>query len=89
MEMSGGEVITIERAFDIDALSKFNCGVREIDQLIHKRTGGLLSFITEVPCEFYLVKRKMPAKQNTLFLQLRRSSINVTMLLVFTRNADL
>lgn len=57
MEMSGGEVLTIERAFDIDALSKFNCGVREIDQLIHKRTGGLLSFITEVPCEFYLVKQ--------------------------------
>lgn len=29
MEMSGGEVITIERAFDIDALSMFNCGVRD------------------------------------------------------------
>ena len=46
----------IERAFDIDALSSFLCGVREIDQLIHKKEGGLLSFISEVPCEFYVMK---------------------------------
>ena len=48
--------LTIERAFDTNALSLFNCGVREIDQLIHKKTGGLSSFIKEVPCEFYIVK---------------------------------
>ena len=46
----------IERAFDIDALSSFFCGVREIDQLIHKKEGGLLSFISEVPCEFYVMR---------------------------------
>ena len=54
--MNEGQVLTIERAFDIDALSSFMCGIREIDQLIHKKEGGLLSFITEVPCEFYIVK---------------------------------
>ena len=48
--------LTIERAFDTNALSLFNCGVREIDQLIHKKTGGLSSFISEVPCEFYVAK---------------------------------
>jgi len=49
--------LTIERAFDTEALSFFNSGIREIDLLIHKRsTGGLLSFIEEVPCEFYVAK---------------------------------
>lgn len=48
--------LTIERAFDTEALSLFNSGIREIDLLIHKRTGGLLSFIEEVPCEFYVAK---------------------------------
>ena len=48
--------LTIERAFDTNALSLFNCGVREIDQLIHKKTGGLSSFVSEVPCEFYVAK---------------------------------
>lgn len=50
---------TIERTFDIDALSLFTCGVREIDQLIHKKRGdGLLNFIINVPCEFYVVKHE-------------------------------
>lgn len=35
LEMSGGQELTIERAFDIDALSSFMCGAREIDQLNH------------------------------------------------------
>ncbi len=48
--------LSIERAFDTEALSLFNSGVREIDLLIHKRSGGLLSFIEEVPCEFYVAK---------------------------------
>ncbi|MBQ4284968.1 MAG: GNAT family N-acetyltransferase [Bacteroidales bacterium] len=55
--MSEGNDIVIERAFDIEALSLFNCGVREIDQLIHKKQGGLLSFICEVPCEFYIIRK--------------------------------
>ncbi len=50
--------LSIERAFDTEALSLFNSGVREIDLLIHKRSGGLLSFIEEVPCEFYVAKVK-------------------------------
>lgn len=56
MEMNEAYEFTIERAFDIDALSLFMCGVREIDQLIHKKEGGLLSFITDIPCEFYIMK---------------------------------
>lgn len=54
--MRESQVLTIERAFDTDALSSFNCGIREIDQLIHKKEGGLRSFVSEVPCEFYLIK---------------------------------
>ena len=50
--------LIIERAYDIDALSSFLCGVREIDQLIHKKNGGLLTFISETPCEFYVVKHE-------------------------------
>ncbi|MBR1569402.1 MAG: GNAT family N-acetyltransferase [Bacteroidales bacterium] len=46
--------ITIERAFNIDGLSSFSCGIREIDLLIHKKgEGGLLWFISHYPCEFY------------------------------------
>ena len=48
--------LTIERAFNTEALSLFNSGIREIDLLIHKRSGGLRSFIAEVPCEFYVAK---------------------------------
>ncbi len=54
--MSGVRELIIERAFNTDALSLFKCGVREIDQLIHKKVGGLRSFLIEVPCEFYVVK---------------------------------
>lgn len=50
------ENLTIERAYDIDALSSFSCGVREIDQLIHKKNDGLKSFVCQTPCECYLVK---------------------------------
>lgn len=57
MEINETSPLTIERAYDTDALSFFNCGIREIDLLIHKREDGLLSFICEVPCEFYLIKR--------------------------------
>ena len=54
--------LSIERAFDTDALSLFNCGVRAIDLLIHKRNGGLSSFVSEVPCEFYVAKiKEVPA----------------------------
>lgn len=48
--------LTIERAFNTEALSLFNSGIREIDMLIHRRTGGLMSFIEEVPCEFYVAR---------------------------------
>lgn len=48
--------LSIERAFDTDALSLFNCGVREIDLLIHKKNGGLSSFVAEIPCECYLAR---------------------------------
>ena len=50
--------LVIERAFGIDALSSFLCGVREIDQLIHKKEDGLLSFVTGIPCELYIIKAK-------------------------------
>lgn len=52
------ENLTIERAYDIDALSSFSCGVREIDQLIHKKRDGLKSFICLNPCECYIVRRQ-------------------------------
>ena len=54
--------LSIERAFDTDALSLFNCGVRAVDQLIHKRNGGVLSVVSEVPCEFYVARiNEVPA----------------------------
>ena len=59
--------LTIERAFDTNALSLFNCGVREIDQLIHKKTGGLSSFVSEVPCEFYVAKISGHLQYHCLF----------------------
>ena len=48
-------ILIFERAFDIDALSSFSCGVRELDQLIHKKSDGLLDFIRNNPCEAYIV----------------------------------
>lgn len=47
------DAIIIERASDLEALSSFSCGVREIDLLIHKKEGGLASFIEENSCEPY------------------------------------
>lgn len=49
-------MLSIERAFDTDALSIFNSGVRAVDLLIHKRNGGLLSFVSDIPCEFYIAR---------------------------------
>ena len=51
----GGE-LTFERTFETDVLSSFFCGIRKIDQLIHKSENGLRSFIAENPCDFYIVK---------------------------------
>ena len=44
--MEGNEAydLSIERAFNTEALSSFFCGVREIDLLIHKKEGGLRSY---------------------------------------------
>lgn len=50
--------LSIERVFNTDALSLLNCGVREIDMLIHKKNGGLSSFVAEIPCECYLARVK-------------------------------
>ena len=51
----GGE-LTFERTFETDVLSSFFCGVRKIDQLIHKAENGLSSFIAENQCDFFIVK---------------------------------
>lgn len=48
---------TIERAFNTDALSSFNCGIRQLDQLIHKKTDGLSTYISDNECVFYIVKK--------------------------------
>lgn len=57
MEVTDHELI-FERAFDIEGLSSFNCGVRELDLLIHKKSGGLLDFIMNSDCEMYIVSNK-------------------------------
>lgn len=54
MEVGDKELI-FERAHNNEALSLFNCGVREIDQLIHKKTGGLNDFIKDENYESYIV----------------------------------
>ena len=54
MEVTDHELV-FERAFDIEALSSFSCGVRELDLLIHKKDGGLLDFIKNVDCELFIV----------------------------------
>lgn len=51
-----GRELTFERTFETGVLSSFFCGVRKIDQLIHKANNGLNSFISENKCEFYIVK---------------------------------
>lgn len=54
MEINDSELI-FERAFDIEALSSFNCGVRELDQLIHKKVDGLRDFIQDNDCDTFFV----------------------------------
>ena len=50
------DTLVIERASDLEALSLFSCGVREIDFLIHKKDGGLNSFVAENNCEPFLCR---------------------------------
>lgn len=52
-----GEELTFERLHDenMQALKRLNCNVREIDQLIHNKSFGLRSFISENDCEAYIV----------------------------------
>lgn len=55
MEVVDNE-LTFERALDLEALSSFSCGVRELDLLIHKKSsGGLLDFIQSNDCDTYFV----------------------------------
>lgn len=54
MEIKDGELI-FERAFDIEALSSFNCGIRELDQLIHKKNNGLRDFVLHNECDTFFV----------------------------------
>ena len=56
MSENENQDLTIERAFNTDALSSFNCGAREIDQLIHKKENGLTSYIANNDCDFYTAK---------------------------------
>ena len=48
-------LLYFERASDVDALSSFFCGERGIDILIHKKEGGLASFIAEQSCKMYII----------------------------------
>ena len=50
--------ITIERTSDYEVLSSFFCGVRELDQLIHKKENGLRSFIEDEDNHMYVVKKE-------------------------------
>ena len=54
MEIDGKE-LNFERAYINKALSSFNCGVREIDQLIHKRLYGLNDYIKDENYESFIV----------------------------------
>lgn len=54
MEIKDGELI-FERAFDIEALSSFNCGIRELDLLIHKKNNGLRDFVLHNECDTFFV----------------------------------
>jgi len=49
------DVLIFERAFDTEALSSFNCGIRELDVLIHKREDGLEDFIRNNDCDAFFV----------------------------------
>lgn len=54
MEIDNKELF-FERAYSNEALSSFNCGVREIDQLIHKRSEGLNDYIKDENYESFIV----------------------------------
>ena len=43
----GEDDLIFERAFDIEALSSFNCGVRELDILIHKKREWIAGFYSK------------------------------------------
>lgn len=49
------ENLIFERAYDNEALSSFNCGVREIDQLIHKKVDGLDDFLRDKSYDSFIV----------------------------------
>ena len=54
MEIEEKELI-FKRASDIEALSSFNCGVREIDFLIHKKENGLQDYIQDKEYDSFYV----------------------------------
>lgn len=58
MEIKDGELI-FERAFDIEALYSFNCGIRELDLLIHKKIMDCVtssSITSVIPFSFTIMK---------------------------------
>lgn len=54
MEIENNDLI-FERASNMEVLSSFLCGVRELDLLIHRKTGGLREFVAANDCEAYIV----------------------------------
>ena len=50
-----GTQLDFERDIFKESLSNFYCGIREIDLLIHKKEGGLISFISDHETECYTV----------------------------------
>lgn len=46
--------LIFERAFSNEALSLFDCGIREIDQLIHKKANGLNDFLKDNDYESFI-----------------------------------
>ena len=47
--------LNFERTYNTDVLSSFFCGVRKIDMLIHAKSQGLSTFISDNDCEMYIV----------------------------------
>lgn len=47
--------LTFERTSNVEVLSSFYCGVRELDQLIHKHEDGLRSFVADPLNEMFVV----------------------------------
>ncbi len=60
MEMTGDQLI-FERDIFKESLSNFNCGIREIDLLIHKKENGLISYLDKNETESYTVFYKEEA----------------------------